>query len=147
MKLGDFIKEKRKERNLSVWTLAALTGVSGSYISLIETGKITNFPSEELINKISKVFELNKKENEEFYDYYDELILPERIKEKIRKNYKKRTALKKDDNFYKLEKEGIYISDFSDKQMKKLIEMIKLVILEEWLYVINRIKSLWLCFK
>lgn len=131
MKLGDFIKEKRKERNLSVWTLAALTGVSGSYISLIETGKITNFPSEELINKISKVFELNKKENEEFYDYYDELILPERIKEKIRKNYKKRTALKKDDNFYKLEKEGIYISDFSDKQMKKLIEMIKLVILEE----------------
>ena len=101
MKLGDFIKEKRKERNLSVWTLAALTGVSGSYISLIETGKITNFPSEELINKISKVFELNKKENEEFYDYYDELILPERIKEKIRKNYKKRTALKKDDNFYK----------------------------------------------
>ena len=131
MKLGDFIKEKRKERNLSVWTLATLTGVSGSYISLIETGKITNFPSEELINKISKVFELNKKENEELYDYYDELILPERIKEKIRKNYKKRTALKNNDNFYKLEKEGIYISDFSDKQMKKLIEMIKLVILEE----------------
>lgn len=131
MKLGDFIKEKRKERNLSVWTLAALTGVSGSYISLIETGKITNFPSEELINKISKVFELNKKENDELYDYYDELILPERIKEKIRKNYKKRTTLKNDDNFYKLEKEGIYISDFSDKQMKKLIEMIKLVILEE----------------
>lgn len=82
MNLGEFIRKKRKELEISVWVLGTLTGVSGSYISLIETGKITNNPSEELIKKLIKVLRMSEEEKEKLYELFDELVLPKRIKEK-----------------------------------------------------------------
>lgn len=55
---GDFIKMKRKERNLGVNQLAAFSGVSAAQISRIESGKRFS-PRPETIQKLSDALKVD----------------------------------------------------------------------------------------
>lgn len=131
MNLGEFIRKKRKELEISVWVLGTLTGVSGSYISLIETGKITNNPSEELIKKLITVLRMSEEETEKLYELFDELVLPKRIKEKHIKERQKEHSIENNNFFLKLKESGIDINKFTEKQVKRLIAQAKLISEEE----------------
>lgn len=53
MTIGNLIKEKRLEKNISSRELARRSGVSQPYLSQLETGRNDN-PSINAINKLSK---------------------------------------------------------------------------------------------
>ena len=52
MNIGDFIKQKREDKNLSIRELSRLSSVSHPYISQIETGK-NDKPSHEILHKLA----------------------------------------------------------------------------------------------
>ncbi len=55
MPLGDIIRNKRRELGLTLDEVAAKTGFSKPYLSTIETSKVKNPPSDELLRKIEQV--------------------------------------------------------------------------------------------
>ena len=83
MKYYNLIKEKRDNSGFTTRELGKKVGVSGSYISMIENNKLTNPPSDEVLEKICKELNFTEKEKEIFYDLLDEKFLPKRINEKI----------------------------------------------------------------
>lgn len=105
--------------------------MSGSYISLIETGKITNNPSEELIKKLIKVLRMSEEEKKKLYELFDELVLPKRIKEKYIKERQKEYNIGNNNFFFKLKESGVDINKFTEKQIKRLIAQAKLISEEE----------------
>ena len=66
---GKKIKELRKRQNFTQAQLAELVNVDDKHISCIESGK--NFPSPDLIDRISKAFKLEPKDLFEFYYLQD----------------------------------------------------------------------------
>lgn len=74
---GRKIKELRKRHNLTQTQLAELVNVDNKHISCIESGK--NFPSSELLERFSKVFNIEIKKLFEF-SYLQE---PEDVKKEI----------------------------------------------------------------
>ncbi len=62
---GRKIRELRKKRNLTQAKLAELTNVDDKHISCIESGK--NFPSSDLIERLSNAFCVEIKELFEFH--------------------------------------------------------------------------------
>lgn len=60
-KLGEFIREKRKEAKMTLKQLGNEAGVSYPYISTLETGKRGN-PSAEVLNKIAAVLGISSVE-------------------------------------------------------------------------------------
>lgn len=62
---GRKIKELRKKRNLTQTQLAELVNVDNKHVSCIESGK--NFPSSELLERFSIVFNVKPKDLFEFY--------------------------------------------------------------------------------
>lgn len=57
MTIGEFIRENREKKGISIRELSRLSGVSHPYISQIETGK-NDKPSPDLLKKISKHIEV-----------------------------------------------------------------------------------------
>ena len=57
MSLGRIIRKKREELNLTLDEVSSRVGFSKPYLSTIETGKVKNPPSDELLRKLEKVFE------------------------------------------------------------------------------------------
>lgn len=57
MKLGEKIKEIRKNKNISQETLAAMLKVNRNYLSRIETGK--SEPSSTVLKNIAEIFNLD----------------------------------------------------------------------------------------
>ena len=57
-KLGKIFRALRNERDMNMGDMAADLGCSKSYLSLVETGKIS--PSMELLKKYSEVYQLDK---------------------------------------------------------------------------------------
>ncbi|HOQ05384.1 MAG TPA: S24 family peptidase [Anaerohalosphaeraceae bacterium] len=55
MTFGQVIRQKRKELRLTLDEVAAKTGFSKPYLSTIETGRVKNPPSDELICKLEKI--------------------------------------------------------------------------------------------
>jgi len=55
--IGDFIKEKRKDKGISARELARRSGVSQPYLSQLENGK-NDKPSPNILNKIAEVLEI-----------------------------------------------------------------------------------------
>ncbi|SDY53473.1 Helix-turn-helix [Evansella caseinilytica] len=55
--IGDIIRQKRKERGISLSELSRMTGVSKSYLSYIERGMKKN-PSIEVTKRILKTLNL-----------------------------------------------------------------------------------------
>ena len=55
--LGEFLKSKRKEKNLTIRCIACITNLSPGYISRIENG--SSIPSYETLVKLSKALTFN----------------------------------------------------------------------------------------
>lgn len=55
MSLGQIIRVRRKEMKLTLDEVADLVGFSKPYLSTIETGKVNNPPSDELLKELEKV--------------------------------------------------------------------------------------------
>lgn len=85
MEYGEFLKIKREELGLSTRALGKKANVSGSYISMIENNKLNNPPSDDVLEELSKALKLTNTEIEILYKLIDEKILPQRVKNKIKK--------------------------------------------------------------
>jgi phage repressor protein C with HTH and peptisase S24 domain len=57
MSLGQIIRKKREEMRLTLDEVASRVGFSKPYLSTIETGKVKNPPSDELLTKLEKLLE------------------------------------------------------------------------------------------
>src|SRR6185503_3630413 len=55
--LGAKIRKQRRRLGLTLDELAAKTGISKPYLSLIETGRVPNPPSDEKLRKLEKTLE------------------------------------------------------------------------------------------
>lgn len=83
MQFGERVRELRNQRKLTQQVVADRMGVSVSYISKVENGKLHfgDYPSEKFIHKLASELEADE----------DELLIladkvPTRIREKIREN-------------------------------------------------------------
>jgi repressor LexA len=59
MSLGQIIRKKREQLNLTLDEVGNRTGFSKPYLSTIETGKVKNPPSDELLRKLERVLEFD----------------------------------------------------------------------------------------
>jgi HTH-type transcriptional regulator, competence development regulator len=77
MTFGEHIRELRKGKGLTLRGLAAKVGVGFTYLSRVETGRMTygDYPSEALIGKLAVALEADEDEL---------LVLAEKIPEAIR---------------------------------------------------------------
>ena len=57
MSLGQIIRKKREQLNLTLDEVSSRVGFSKPYLSTIETGKVKNPPSDQLLKKLEKVLE------------------------------------------------------------------------------------------
>ncbi|MCP4262480.1 MAG: helix-turn-helix domain-containing protein [Planctomycetes bacterium] len=57
MSLGQIIRKKREQLNLTLDEVSNRIGFSKPYLSTIETGKVKNPPSDELLTKLEKILE------------------------------------------------------------------------------------------
>ena len=60
MSLGQILREKRERLNLTLDDVSSRVGFSKPYLSTIETGKVKNPPSDELLSKLEKVLEFKR---------------------------------------------------------------------------------------
>ncbi len=60
MSLGRIIREKRQYLNLTLDEVSAAVGFSKPYLSTIETAKVKNPPSDELLTKLEKILKFEK---------------------------------------------------------------------------------------
>lgn len=66
---GEYIRELRNERNLTLRQLAEQIGISSYYLSYLENGKKTN-PNMKIISKLFAALKMDKTEMELFLDYH-----------------------------------------------------------------------------
>jgi len=57
MSLGKIIRTKREQLHLTLGEVASRAGFSKPYLSTIETGRVNNPPSDELLKKLEKILE------------------------------------------------------------------------------------------
>jgi repressor LexA len=57
MSLGQIIRRKREQLNLTLDEVSSRAGFSKPYLSTIETGKVKNPPGDELLRKLEKILE------------------------------------------------------------------------------------------
>jgi phage repressor protein C with HTH and peptisase S24 domain len=57
MSLGQIIRKRREQLNLTLDEVSGKAGFSKPYLSTIETGKVKNPPSDELLRKLEKILE------------------------------------------------------------------------------------------
>jgi repressor LexA len=60
MSLGQIIRKKREQLKLTLDEVSGRSGFSKPYLSTIETGKVKNPPSDELLVKLEKILEFEK---------------------------------------------------------------------------------------
>ena len=60
MSLGRIIRNKREQLNLTLDEVSGRIGFSKPYLSTIETGKVKNPPSDELLVKLEKILDFDK---------------------------------------------------------------------------------------
>jgi len=59
MSLGQIIRKKREQLSLTLDEVSSRTGFSKPYLSTIETGKVKNPPSDELLRKLERTLEFD----------------------------------------------------------------------------------------
>ena len=64
---GEFVEQKRKEKQISIRQLADMIGISPSYVSAVEKGRRNPYDKSKL-DKLIKIFCLTKKETDEMYE-------------------------------------------------------------------------------
>lgn len=67
MNFGDYISEKRKEKNFTIRELANKLNISFTYLSDVEKGRAKAF-KQETLKKIIEVLQLNKDESDTLND-------------------------------------------------------------------------------
>ena len=55
MSLGELIRNKREQLSLTLDAVSEKAGFSKPYLSTIETSKVKNPPSDELLNKLEQI--------------------------------------------------------------------------------------------
>ncbi len=60
MSLGQIIRNKREQLNLTLDEVSSKIGFSKPYLSTIETGKVKNPPSDEMLTKLEKILKFDK---------------------------------------------------------------------------------------
>ncbi len=96
IKFGDFIAEKRKNRDISLRSMAEKLGIAAPYLSDIEKGR-RNPPSFEMLEKIAAILNLTDAERNSMFDYAGEErneVSPD-LPEYIMEIPEARTALRK----------------------------------------------------
>ncbi|MHC4225851.1 MAG: helix-turn-helix domain-containing protein [Planctomycetota bacterium] len=61
MSLGQIIRDRREQLNLTLDEVSNRIGFSKPYLSTIETGKVKNPPSDELLSKLAKVLKFERR--------------------------------------------------------------------------------------
>ncbi len=56
--LGTYLKDVRKQRNLTLRAVEERTGISNAYLSQLENNKIS-FPSPKFLNKLATLYEVS----------------------------------------------------------------------------------------
>lgn len=72
--LGEIIRKKRKEKKWTLQRLSEVSGLSTSYISMLERN-LKSAPSIEALNKIAKCLNFSKKELLEAVNFSDKELL------------------------------------------------------------------------
>jgi transcriptional regulator with XRE-family HTH domain len=67
MVFGEYIKQKRQEKNITLRAFADLVGIAPSYMSDIEKSK-RNAPTQEILDKMIEVLNLSEDEKNELLD-------------------------------------------------------------------------------
>ncbi len=83
MSFGERLRELRKAKGLTLRDMAAKVGVGFTYLSRVETGRMTygDYPSDALIHRLSDALEADEDEL---------LLLAEKVPERIRKRVTER---------------------------------------------------------
>jgi transcriptional regulator with XRE-family HTH domain len=105
MAFGEHLRELRKAKGLTLRQLAALTGVGFTYLSRVETGRMTygDYPSEGLIHRLAEALDADEDEL---------LLLAEKIPEKI-----KAMVLQRPEAFRKL-------AELDGRKLEKLLRAV-----------------------
>ena len=61
MSLGKIIRDRREKLGLTLDEMKQRTGFSKPYLSTIETGKVKNPPSDELLSKLETILKFEQK--------------------------------------------------------------------------------------
>ncbi|WP_304681503.1 helix-turn-helix domain-containing protein [uncultured Clostridium sp.] len=143
MKFGEYIKDKRLEKGISLRELASRVGISPSYMSDIEKGR-RNAPNKEKVDKIAEVLFYSEEEINKLYDLagesknYIASDLSSYVMESSNIKYFLRTTKNKnDDNLiddinYVLNNENIQLiiraireGNYTQEELKFLLKLIK----------------------
>jgi transcriptional regulator with XRE-family HTH domain len=104
MNVGKRLKLRRIELDLTLEDVSQAIGVSANYISLIERGK--NVPSDEILDKLSKLYEMDR---DELYECYGKI--PATIQEELEEHDVLKEAIKRigrDERLTPEDKENLY---------------------------------------
>jgi transcriptional regulator with XRE-family HTH domain len=111
---GDYLKSKRKENDFTHKSLSAASGVSQSYISMLENGK-TPFPSAKILKKLAPHLKISDQELVELLGL---------IEESEFKGYEKEKKKESKENLFVFDLEGLSQEDIN--KIKEQIELYKL---------------------
>ena len=67
MKFGEYIKQKRSEKNITLRAFADMLGIAPSYMSDIEKSK-RNAPTQDILDKMTVALEMDEENRNELYD-------------------------------------------------------------------------------
>ena len=82
MKFGEYLRQKRLEKNMKAKTLAELLDISPAYLSSLEN-ESRQPPSYELLEKIAAILELSTDERYQLFDLAGENKNPPEISEDL----------------------------------------------------------------
>lgn len=135
MTFGQVIRQKRKELRLTLDEVAAKTGFSKPYLSTIETGRVKNPPSDELICKLEKILKFKS-------GYLLYLAHKEKIPADIRREFE---ALSAENRKYRTLIQNILTRRQSISELNKLFRQGDLDALNRppgnWIPVINKVAA------
>lgn len=96
MKFGEYLKQKRMEKGITLRNFADLVGIAPSYMSDIEKSK-RNAPTEDILNKMIEALDLNDDERNNMLDLAatSKDLLAKDITEYVSDNPNVRVALRK----------------------------------------------------
>lgn len=96
MKLGELIRKKREEKNLTLIQLSQMTGISSAYLNRIEKGERRN-PSIAMMQALIDALDINQEELKHVYGDTSQWLIKEDGKEQLL--LKKLRQLKGKNNF------------------------------------------------
>lgn len=122
--LGQFIRSKRKGKNITLMQLAKKTGLSQPYLSQIENGK-RDIPKPDIINKIASSLDIDSFEMMVKAGYVKTGYAPE-FEDLLKEE--KRLIEEKDILFQLKNNERVYLDGklLNDSDRQKIIEYLKL---------------------